>query len=100
MTGDWPAQQIDHINCVHDDNRWKNLRLCTRSQNNHNQPRRKTNKSGVKGVCWMKKAGKWHGQVCLNYKVHHVGLFDDLEAAANAVRAKRDELHGRFANHG
>lgn len=73
---------------------------CTRSQNNHNQPRRKTNKSGVKGVCWMKKTGKWHGQVCLNYKVHHVGLFDDLEEASIAVRAKREELHGSFANHG
>lgn len=99
MTGEWPDQQIDHINCVHGDNRWENLRLCTRSQNNHNQPTRKNNRSGVKGVHFKKQAGKWHGQVCLNYRIHHVGLFDSLEEAAVAVRAKREELHGKFARH-
>jgi hypothetical protein len=99
MTGEWPDQQIDHINCVHGDNRWENLRLCTRSQNNHNQPTRKNNRSGVKGVHFKKQAGKWHGQVCLNYRIHHVGLFDNLEEAAAAVRAKREELHGKFARH-
>ena len=100
MTGKWPDEQIDHINCVPSDNRWENLRLCTRSQNNHNQPIRKNNRSGVKGVHFNPKAGKWHGQVCLNYRIHHVGMFDDLEEAARAVRAKREELHGIFANHG
>jgi len=98
--GEWPMAEIDHINGDRSDNRISNLRPCTHQQNNHNQPIRKNNRSGVKGVHFNRKAGKWHGQVCLNYRIHHVGLFDELEAAANAVRAKRDELHGRFANHG
>ncbi len=99
MTGEWPAQEIDHINGSTSDNRWINLRQCNHQQNNHNQPMRRNNKSGVKGVS-RHQNGKWHAQVCLNYKIHHGGLFDDLAEAEKAVRALRDKLHGEFANHG
>jgi len=99
MTGKWTAHEIDHINGVTDDNRWANLRECSHPQNNHNQGMRRTNKSGVKGV-YRNKRGKWHVQVCLNYKIHHGGLFDDLADAEKAARKLREELHGEFANHG
>ena len=98
--GSWPQGEIDHINGDRQDNRISNLRVCTHQQNNHNQPLRKTNTSGVKGVHFNRKANKWHAQICLNYKIHHVGLFKDLSEAESAIKQRREELHGEFANHG
>lgn len=98
--GEWPDGEIDHVNGNRQDNRITNLRVCSHPQNNHNQPLRRTNTSGVKGVHFNKKAKKWHAQICLNYKIHHVGLFDELCDAEAAIKAFREELHGEFANHG
>lgn len=98
--GSWPDGELDHINGVKTDNRIENLRACSHPQNNHNQRKRRTNKSGHKNVCWMKSCSKWHVQVCLNGKIHHGGLFSDLDEAAAAAKALRIKLHGEFANHG
>lgn len=100
MTGIWPAEEIDHINGDPADNRWVNLRECNHQQNNHNQPMRRNNTSGVKGVSWNSRARKWHVQVCLNYKIHHGGLHSTLIEAEAAAMALRLQLHGEFANHG
>lgn len=99
MTGKWPEGEIDHINGITSDNRFANLRECSHQQNNHNQPIRKNNTSGVKGVRWCPVKKKWHAQVCLNYKVHHA-VFESLEEAKSGVMALRERLHREFANHG
>lgn len=100
MTGEWPPGEIDHINGDKQDNRFSNLRICTHQQNNHNQAIRRNNTSGVKGVYWSKQQGKWRGQVCLNYKMHHTKAFQDISSAEKAVRDLRELLHGDFAHHG
>lgn len=99
MAGSWPTAEIDHINGDPGDNRWSNLRECNHQQNNHNQPKRRNNTSGVKGVS-LTKTGKWHVQVCLNYKIHNGGLYDKLSDAKAAAIKLRGRLHGEFANHG
>src|SRR5687768_770720 len=53
--GEWPAGDLDHINCVRDDNRIANLREATDSQNNANRTLAPKNSSGFKGVCWNKR---------------------------------------------
>ncbi len=50
MTGEWPADGIDHVNNIKTDNRFANLRLATRAQNEMNKPPSRSNTSGVKGV--------------------------------------------------
>ena len=59
MTGEWPSQDVDHKDRNKANNRWINLREATRSQNMGNQSLRDCNTSGVKGVSWDKKTGKW-----------------------------------------
>lgn len=77
-----------------------NLRTATRSQNSFNQRLNKKNTSGVKGVYWSKNESKWRARVKVSGRNYSLGYYEDIEAAANAVRAARAEMHGEFANHG
>lgn len=63
MTGTWPVALIDHEDRDRRNNRWKNLRPATRSQNAANSKLRKDNKSGLKGVYWNKKSKRWTAQI-------------------------------------
>jgi hypothetical protein len=94
MTGDFPPEDVDHINGVRDDNRWVNLRPATRSENLHNQagPRR-DNTSGFLGVCWHKQRQKWWAQITLNGRQHTLGFFDDPAVAHATYLKAKDELH-------
>lgn len=77
-----PDLQTDHVNRDKLDNRKSNLRVVTRSGNNHNRPLQSNNTSGYKGITWNKKRVKW--QV---YKDnHYIGLFANLEEAVAARR--------------
>jgi hypothetical protein len=69
------------------------LRLATNKQNHENLPGAQANsKSGVRGVSWSKASGKWLAKVQHSGRGIYVGLFDDIDAAAAAVSAKRREL--------
>lgn len=98
ITGAIKGQYVDHINHDKLDNRRSNLRLCTNSQNMQNCGKRKSNKSGYKGV-WLNKAnGWWYASVRKDYKSYHVGHFRTAEEAARAYDLKALELHGEFAS--
>tara|TARA_R100001244_G_scaffold123667_1_gene93353 strand:+ start:652 stop:1152 length:501 start_codon:yes stop_codon:yes gene_type:complete len=99
MTGDWPVEQIDHINGDGLDNRWINIREATAQQNMFNRPKNKENKSGHKGVCWNKEVKKWHASININRKLVHLGDFLDIEDAAIAYRLAADTHHKEFARY-
>jgi len=84
MTGEWPAQEIDHINRNRLDNRWVNLRLATRLQNSWNTNGHANSKSGVKGVAYVARTGKWQVQLRVCGKTHYVGVYDTVSEAAQA----------------
>ena len=94
-----PMQNLDHKNGNKADNRISNLRLATSSQNLHNKPKTKANKSGIKGVSWDRHRQKWLAQLQVQWKNHNLGLFNSKEAAANAVQAFRNFKLGEFAHH-
>jgi len=99
MTGEIPSKDIDHINHVRDDNRWTNLRLASRSENQRNRSMPKTNTSGFLGVSWNKVREKWEVYIMANSKRVHLGCFAcKLDAVATRVRANKK--YGYHNNHG
>jgi hypothetical protein len=93
----YPKENVDHINGNKLDNRKGNLRLCNQSENTANAPKRTTNKSGYKGVCWNKKYGKWEVYLTKNYKHIFLGYFDDKIDAARAYNLGAETHFGKFA---
>ncbi len=99
QTGDWPPDEMDmdHINGDRSDNRWINLRLASRSQNNMNQKRRSDNRSGCKGVSWRADTEKWHARITVKGRVILLGNFTDKAQAIAARRAAEPIYHEQFA---
>ena len=74
-----------------------NLRICTTSQNQHNQLPQKNTGSKYKGVWRYKKDNKWGSQIQINGKSINLGSFINEIDAALAYDAKARELFGEFA---
>jgi hypothetical protein len=94
------VEEVDHRNGTELDCRRSNLRPATHGENGCNRRLTARNSSGVKGVSWDARRGKWWAEVSVNRKRRRLGRFDSLEAAKAAVIAARSEMHGEFANHG
>lgn len=97
VTGSHPVAQIDHINGRRTDNRFCNLRAATCSQNRHNVGLRVNNKSGLKGVSWHRRDGKWKACVYLNYRAVFAKKFTSKTDAAVAYNYHATLYLGEFA---
>lgn len=96
MTGAWPppGKLVDHRDGVRDNDRWKNLRVVTYSQNARN--RRATTASGRVGV-YAVKNGRWTATIWLDGRNRNLGTHESLKAAA-AVREAAERMHfGEFS---
>jgi len=96
MTGEWPKDQVDHINRMRNDNRWRNLRECNNTQNQINVGLSKNNKSGHKGVSWCKRERKWISRLVVNGVRKYLGSFDSKSDAAKTYNEKAKEVYGDF----
>ena len=95
-------EEIDHINRNTSDSRIKNLRECSRSQNQMNAGKYKSmngNKcsSRYMGVCWKKREKKWLAQIAKDGKRYYLGYFHSELNAARAYDRKAIDLFGEFA---
>jgi hypothetical protein len=99
VTGAWPKNQIDHINGDRTDNRIANLREVSNAENARNMSISSRNKSGVPGVFWDTKRGKWVANIGENSRTRHLGSFDDFNLAVEA-REKAMTAKGFHPNHG
>jgi hypothetical protein len=97
--GSFPANQIDHINHIRNDNRIINLRECTSQENGKNQTKDKRNSSGAAGVHWHKRDKKWQANIMTGGRMIHLGYHEEFDSAL-AARKTAEEKHGFHENHG
>jgi hypothetical protein len=98
MTGEWPANEVDHQDIVLANNTWRNLRPADRSQNNANRRGGRLGRFYPKGV--TTQFGKFQARISWRGKQTHLGTFTTIEDAAVAYAKAAIELHGEFARTG
>lgn len=91
-----PSMDIDHKNRCKTDNSIDNLREANGSQNQFNSSVSKNSKSGIKGICWCKRAAKWRAFCRINGRQNHLGYFDDIDEAIQVRQAFCLLHHGEF----
>lgn len=92
VTGEWPSQQIDHIDKNPSNNRFSNLRDVSGSDNclNRDHPG-KARAAATKGVTLL-KSGRWQAQISVNAKVEYLGSFTTEADASAAYQARLSEV--------
>lgn len=93
MTGEFPPEDVDHINGNRNDNRWCNLRPATRAENCQNQARRSNNASGHTGVHRHSQNGTWIAQITVLGRKQHLGSFASVAEAKRAYVRAKARLH-------
>lgn len=91
------SRDVDHKDRDGLNNQKNNLRIATRSQNQHNQGLAKHNTSQFKGVSFDKSRNKWEAYIKLSGEQLRVGRFGDPIAAAQAYDEAARKYFGEFA---
>lgn len=92
MTGRLPKKDVDHHDGDKRNNRWRNLRIATRTQNAGNSRGR----VALKGVTQV-RTGKYTAQIQKKMRKKHLGTFDTAEEAHAAYVFAAQKMYGRFA---
>lgn len=95
MTGEWPADQVDHRDRDHSNNRWLNLREASPSQNAMNRKPFRPKHDLPRGAHAL-PSGRYAACIQLDGRLRHIGVFDTAEAAHTAYETKAREVHGAF----
>lgn len=96
MTGCWPKQYIDHINRNSLDNRFKNLREATPSQNEYNTAAHKDSTHKIKGVTLDKLSKTWFARIQIEGRRIYLGHFKTAIDAGVAYEQAAKKHHGEF----
>lgn len=87
----------DHINRKRYDNRKENLRMCSQQNNTQNRSLGKNNTSGVIGVSYDKRSGRWLSYLNYCSKRIYLGYFNDKRDAIVARLKAEIQYFGEFA---
>jgi hypothetical protein len=79
--GEWPEEELDHINQNKLDNRIENLRYGGKGINSKNTKQYNTNTSGCANVYWYTNWKKWVVRFGVNGYDKLIGAFDTFEEA-------------------
>ncbi len=85
----------DHVDRNGLNNRKKNLRHVTSSQNGMNTGLRKDNTSGYKGVWFDKSRKKWVAEIMVDRKKILIGRYRDIKVAINK-RTEAEKIYFCF----
>jgi hypothetical protein len=90
--GEWPVEEIDHINGDRTDNRIVNLRRASRRQNGQNLKRHREGR--LPGTKRFKQNMKnpWEARISIGGKYKYLGLFTTEQEAHKAYLAALSEL--------
>lgn len=97
VTGEDPADFVDHKDGDRDNNRFHNLRKATNSQNQANRGLPSNNTSGFKGVSWQESRCKWYARIMINGRAKNLGRYDNIEDAVRAYKKAALAAWGEFA---
>jgi hypothetical protein len=92
-----PDSHVDHKNGNSLDNRIDNLRLATFSENQGNSRKQKNNKSGFKGVSFVRAVQKWEARIHVRGRQIRIGRFLSPEEAHAAYCAEAKKQFGEYA---
>lgn len=95
--GESAAPAIDHIDGNSLNNRRGNLRAATLLQNAHNAKVQIASTSGLKGVAWCGREGRWQVRIRVGGKQRFLGYFDDKALAHDAYCQAAIDARGDFA---
>ncbi|MDX3926753.1 MAG: HNH endonuclease [Shinella sp.] len=95
--GDIPDMDIDHKDGDRSNNRIRNLRLASDSQNQANMKLPCNNTSGCKGVSWHKSNKAWQARIIVGGKKIHLGSFPNKSLAIEAYVTAARSHHGEYA---
>lgn len=95
MTGEWPSEEIDHIDGNTLNNTWANLRKASRQENSYNRQRDKN--CIRKYPKWVRPNGKgFSASVKLLGKHKYLGTYSTPEEAHEVAKEFAQKLHGDF----
>lgn len=100
MTGEWCDSDIDHMNQIPNDNRWRNLRKASPSENRCNSGMQANNTSGYKGVSWDARKNRWRADIKKDGQAYFLGQFRNIMDAKNAYDKAAKQLHGDYYSSG
>lgn len=106
MEGQEPEDFTDHIDGNRSNNRFKNLRKCSNSQNQHNSKVSGKNTSGIKGLSYIATTGAWKASLSMKGVKLQKSIVAPFECEVTKttlsmwLKENREQLHKEFTNHG
>lgn len=97
--GEFPVNQIDHIDRNRSNNKIQNLREVTHDQNMLNKSMYHNSSTKLVGVSWHKTNKKYRAYIGFETKIIHIGYYSTAEEASAAYQKKAAELFGEFNPH-
>lgn len=95
----WLPEQVDHINGIRDDNRAVNLRAANNSHNRMNSKPHAGSYTGLKGVSFRRRNGKFEAKIKVNGVDIYLGEYSNPAKAHEAYCIAADHYFGEYSRH-